>query len=143
MDPKEYPLKDIETLRTRAKYEDGLLNSRTNIVLVFNGLLAAAANIASFSPNNIPAVFGIAVFALLFNVLWLPCALQHGSYMGLLSRIIRDSNHTPVDEKLRFKHQKKRLYGPTGFMTVVMPILLAIGWALWIILKVKFPQQAN
>ena len=139
MDPKDYPPKDIETLRTRAKYEDKLLNSRTNIVLVFNGLLAAAANIASFGQGNIPAVFGIAGFALLFNVLWLPCALQHGSYMGLLSRIIRESDHKPVDEKVRFEHQKKRLYGPTGFMTIIMPILLAVGWALWILLKVKFP----
>ena len=43
-DSKDHSPKDIETLRTRAKYEDGLLDSRTSIVLVFNGLLAAAAS---------------------------------------------------------------------------------------------------
>jgi len=137
MNPKDYPSErdDIETLRTRAKYEDELLNSRTSIVLVFNGLLAAAANIALFDP-------GIAVggFAFLFNVFWLPCAFQHGSYIGLLSRIIKKSDHAPIDERVRVKHQKWRPYGPTGFMTIIMPIFLTVGWALWILLKVKFPQ---
>jgi len=130
---------DIETLRTRAKYEDGLLNARTNIVLVFNGLLAAAANIASIRSGNVPAVLGTAVFALFFNILWLPCALQHGSYMGRLSRTIKKSDHAPIDEKMRFEHQSKRLYGPTGFMTVIMPIALIIGWILWIVLRVMYP----
>jgi hypothetical protein len=146
MNLKDYTPSDIETLRNRAKYEDGLLNARTSIVLVFNGLLAAAANIASTGPGTVPAVFGVAGFAFLFNALWLPCALQHGSYMRFLSRIIKESDNKPVDEKVRIDHQRKRLYGPTGFMTVIMPIMLTIGWFLWILwifLKVKYPQQMN
>ena len=141
MHPKDYPTEpgDIGKLRDRAMYEDNLLNSRTNIVLVLNGLLAAAANIALSDSGGI-AVGG---FALLFNVLWMPCAFQHGSYMRLLSKIVNTSQHAPVDEQVRKKHQRWRLYGPTGFMTLIMPILLAVAWALWIVLKVKFPQQTN
>ena len=141
MDPKDYPTAsgDIEDLRCRAMYEDNLLNSRTNIVLVFNGLLAAAANIALSDSGGV----AVGAFALLFNVLWIPCAFQHGSYMRLLSRIVKASPHAPIDEQVRKKHQSWRPYGPTGFMTFIMPILLAVAWTLWIVLKVKFLQQTN
>jgi hypothetical protein len=137
---KEYSPGDIKTLRNRAKYEDGLLNARTSIVLVFNGLMAAAANIASTGPSTAPAVFGVAGFAFFFNALWLPCALQHGSYMRCLSRIIQDSENKPIDEKIRIDNQRKRWpYGPTVFMTFIMPILLTFGWILWLLWIIMSP----
>ena len=73
MNAKDYRPEDVQTLRRRAEYEDGLLNARTNIVLVFNGLMAAAANLGSQSK----AAVGLAFITLVINLFWLRCAHQH------------------------------------------------------------------
>ncbi len=131
----EYSAEDIKELRSRQEYEDGLLNERTNIVLVFNGLMAAAASLGLHDP----AAIAIAAVTLAIDVLWIPCSFQHGRYMKLLGGIIRDSPHMPLSEKLRYEHQNKRLIRPTVFMSKILPVLLTIGWVVWIVVKIKNP----
>ena len=133
----EYSAEQIRELRSRHEYEDGLLNDRTNIVLVFNGLMAAAASLGIQSR----AAIALAAVTLAINVLWIPCSFQHGSYMTLLSKTIRKSPHKPLSEKLRHEHQKRRIITPTLFMSKVLPVLLTIGWLVWIALKITNTEQ--
>jgi hypothetical protein len=131
MEDTKYTKEEIEHLRSRYEYEDGLLNTRIEIVLVFNGLMARAAGLG----YNNPSAIALATVTLVINLFWLPCSFQHDSYMARLTRIIKASDQKPLSEKLRFEHQKWKIYGPTFFMSTILPLLLTSGWVLWILKK--------
>jgi hypothetical protein len=138
MDPEEYSPEDIKTFRHRAKYEDGLLNARTNIVLVFNGLMAAAANLGFKSKAGVVLAF----VTLIINLFWLPCAHHHGKFMNHLGKIMVKSSHKPIDEKVRFDLLGKRFVTPTTFMCWILPWLLAMGWIVMDCLEtIFFPNK--
>ncbi len=111
--------------RHRIEYETNILNSRTNIVLVLNGLAAVAANLDS-APQHVIVV--IAVVIILVNVLWIVCARESRHYLKKLTIAWWDAGPTP-DEKIRNKLTARswRL-SPTRFISFVVPVLLLMGW---------------
>lgn len=124
---KKYTAEEVTVLRDRVKYEDQLLNSRTSIVLTLNGLMAVAA---SFSlPDNTKII--IACIIIIVDVFWIVCSLDAKHYASNLTALIMQSEHIPIDEAIRAELQKHRFrIGSTSFISVVIPALLLVGWAL-------------
>jgi hypothetical protein len=126
---ERYSENDINEICIKRSSEDQLLNARTSIVLVFNGLMAVAASLGS-AESYISIFFGIVIIG--FNFLWIPCAIQHGKYMSALTKIIRNSIFKPKSTEIRIMLQERRLYGPTIFMCYILPIMLFLSWIIWI-----------
>lgn len=65
---------DVEQFRHRVEYEDGLLNTRTNLVLTLNGLGAVAVGLA-LPPQ---ARLLIAALMIIIDVCWIVVQLIRG-----------------------------------------------------------------
>jgi hypothetical protein len=131
MNEKNLSQEDVKELRTRVEYEDQLLNSRLNIVLTLNGLMAVAA---SFS---LPAAVRIltAIIIIIVDALWIVCSLDAQHFIYTLTTKILESGNAPIGEVVRKDAQQNRLrLGSTRFMTLVIPSLLLSGWVLSLIL---------
>jgi hypothetical protein len=76
-----------ERFRTRWEYEDQLLNTRTNLFLVLNGLGAVAVQVATKSQAKIT----IAIIVLVANILWIICAIQSLRVIAALAKQYRAS----------------------------------------------------
>jgi hypothetical protein len=125
-----------EMFRRRVEYEDVLLNTRTNIVLTLNGLVAVAA---SFT-HSVPIRLSIVVVIIISNILWLWCALDARWFISKLSEELRRSNEIPADEAFRHKVQEGRLrIGTTRYMSTYLPGLLLVAWAGGLLLSIWFP----
>ena len=122
---------DVTELRERVHYEDQLLNSRTNIVLTLNGLMAIAA---SFSlPTGAKLVLAIVIIVV--DALWIVCSLDAKHYIKLLTVRINESGKAPISERIREEDKQDRFrIGSTRFMTLVIPSLLLTGWVLGLLL---------
>ena len=65
---------ELEAIRDAMRYEDGLLNNRTALILTFNGLMAIAT--AFSGDKGITLAKWLALIVFLLDVLWLLCALE-------------------------------------------------------------------
>ena len=121
----KYTAEEILELCRRVEYEDQLLNSRTTIVLTLNGLMAVAASCSL--PNTSKII--IALIISVVNMLWIVCSLDAQRYIhGLITRI-NLSEHNPIAERIRGElHQYWFRIGSTRFMSLVIPVLLLVGW---------------
>lgn len=136
MNEKKLSAEDVAALRRRVEYEDQLLNSRTSIVLTLNGLMAVAA---ALSLSGL-ARLAIAIVIILINLLWIVCALDAQHFIHSLISMVRDSDHPPIDERVRKEVQENRLrIGSTCFMSLIVPILLLVSWILGLVLTVWKP----
>jgi hypothetical protein len=118
---------DVRALLKRRQYEDQLLNSRTGIVLLLNGLTGVAANLSL--PSQARLVIAVAVIAIDF--FWLLCALDTQRYIKRLTDDIKKSGMAPLDEQIRLNlFQNRRRIGPTTFMSIVAPTLLLAVWVI-------------
>ena len=130
MDEKKLLQEDVKELRARVEYEDQLLNSRLNIVLTLNGLMAVAA---SFS---LPTAVRIltAIIIIIVDTLWIVCSLDAQHFIHTLTKKILESGNAPISEVVRKNAQQNRLrLGSTRFMALVIPSLLLAGWVLSLI----------
>jgi hypothetical protein len=127
---------DAEKFRERVKYEDELLNTRTNIVLTLNGLgaiaMGTAADGGSLGSFYVPLSMSVLMIAI--DVLWIVCAFEAASFIRALTVEIHRSGAAPADEIFR---QKFRAAGhvrlpPTRYIGIIMPILVLVGWVLWL-----------
>lgn len=126
-DTKNLAEDDIKRLRQRVEYEDDLLNTRTNIVLTLNGLMAVAASLSLPHPAQLVAPLVI----ITIDILWIVCAFDARHFIHSLTAVIQDSGKAPIDEKLRKTFQTGRFrIGSTRFLSVIIPTLLVIGWVL-------------
>lgn len=73
--------KEVKQCRERCEYEDKLLNSRTGIVLTFNGLAAIAIGISTIA---LSVRILIAVVVIVIDALWLPCGIEGALYIKIL-----------------------------------------------------------
>lgn len=86
----------------RLKYEDQLLNSRTSIVLMLNGLGAVAAGLGL----PIGGCLSIATVIMLIDILWIICARDALYFIGKLTKKLAESKFIPADETFRLKVQE-------------------------------------
>ncbi len=130
-------IKKIETLTKRIQYEDSVLNTRTGIVLTFNGLMAIAVS------QNLPGCpkFIASLIVFILNLLWLTCSIEAWLVIRSLIRPIRKAKYKTIDERIRLmvlnsylRIGLKRLrIGPTKLFGVVMPLLLVVGWGAYLV----------
>ena len=116
----------------RIRYEDEILNDRTNIVLVVNGLAAVAVSMQG-SPRAI-----IAGVALLINMLWIPSAAVHGRYQQALKARLFELR-VPADWALwrRTVAEPSKGSGATSLVSKGLPWLLTASWAIGLILALR------
>jgi len=125
MPEPEISEEEARNVRKRVKYEDQLLNSRTGIVLTFNGLMAVAA---SFKLPGL-ARSSLVVVVIVINLLWFFCALDAYRCITELTKLLKDSPFASIDEKIRQDFQRDKLrIGTTRFMAIILPGLLVAGW---------------
>jgi len=130
---REYSKEKIDLLRERVKYEDGVLNNRTSLILTFNALMAIAASISTLSHA---AQVGLAAILLIVDILWLTCSLEAWLAIREWTKPIRESSHKPIDEEIRFHlfnrfpkiwHRPLRI-GPSFLFGLLLPLLLIVFW---------------
>jgi hypothetical protein len=113
-------------LRKRVEFEDQLLNSRTSIVLTLNGLMAVAVSMS----GAFAARLVVAGVIIIVDLLWISCAVDAYRYIKALTAGLRDSPAAPIDERMRQDLLSNRFrVGTTMFMSIIIPGLLLVGWA--------------
>lgn len=126
-------VENADRLRKRVEYEDHLLNSRTTIILTINGLMAVAASLPIPDAVRL-ALAGVIIFV---NLLWIPCALEAHGYIKVLSLRLKNSSATPIDGRIRQDFlAKKRRVGTTKLMSIIIPMLLLVGWIVAVVLLI-------
>jgi hypothetical protein len=113
--------------RSRREYEDGLLNSRSNLFLVVNGLGAVAFRMPS--GTNAQLVISFATFAI--NLLWITCAVQSWWVIRAMTiEYCRLAKGDRIDQLVRDTlGDRWRLWlRPTNVMAIYLPALVEIGW---------------
>ena len=126
MSDVRFTASEVERIRERVKYEDGLLIGRTNVIITFNALAAVAVGLGVSGTSK--AV--IAGTVLLINFLWIWRARDAASYIALLSRRLRSAGDAiPIDEQMRLELFSRRPRIVTvDFFAFVIPWLLFLAW---------------
>lgn len=119
--------------RERIAREDDLLNSRTTVFLVTNGLLLNAAG-----PSSGPLVgLLISVLGSTIAVAWLICSWQSWSVIKSLAVEYRRRHHNEAIEKAvqraLFKPGWRR---PTDLIAKPLPAAFIITWSALLVIKV-------
>jgi hypothetical protein len=137
MKVEELSREDVLIFCKRVQYEDNLLNSRTSVVIILNGLMAIAVGAAPYLP--VEARIAGAILMLTINVFWIPSALRARRYIKVLIKLIRESPHMPIEEEVRFKVLKMRRWNcPINFMCLWVPVFFTAGWVTGILLAVGY-----
>jgi hypothetical protein len=140
---KEYASKqqiDPRIIRERIKDEDSLLNSRTNIFLVVNGIGFVAIGLDKFVALNSAA---LCLLMSLIDLIWFLCSRQSIKLLSALTKLLRfvdpeDSVEGLVQDLLgrRWKHWIR----PTTILAVYLPILKILVWiTLVVVIILKSP----
>ena len=125
---------EVEDFRERVKVEDGLLMSRSNIVIAINGLAAVA--VTQPLPSLIRFVLGLAI--VLIDARWIVCARQANLFIRALNDSQRDAEHASPSERFRHEVQSKFHISVTHFMSVEVPLFMLAAWLLGIIASVSW-----
>ena len=134
----------LECFRKRRAREDSLFNTRTNLVLVANGLAAIAATSAPPVEGTSPVPF-VVVAILIFNLLWTLYAPDPATYIRFLGKCLESTPDELIREDVMAACTWRRIklpfklpwdiaeiggfrIGPTGLMARVIPPLLLGTW---------------
>jgi hypothetical protein len=125
IDVKQLSLEEAEQFRRRVEYEDGLLISRTNLVLTLNGLGAVA--VALTLPSK--ARLLIAVVMIIIDVFWIACAIDAWRFIRKLTQAVKQAEVVPSAEAFRYEAQRGRFrISPTLFVSIIVPFLILVAW---------------
>jgi len=120
-------LHDPGAYRSRVEYEDQLLNSRSSIFLVVNGLGAVAVGLAP----AVAAKLAITIVVVLINLLWVICVYQSFRFIRALSMRYRDLVPEDPIETLREETLGPRYWiRPTNILGIYIPVLVLVSWLL-------------
>ena len=118
---------DLRIIRERMKYEDGLLNSRTDLVLTVNGLVAIAAVV-----DHTTNLWIFALIIVVIDFFWLWCSTEAWCFIHKLGSILKEKQYAdsiPIDVRLHNKFTEHLLrIGATATLGFIMPLLLILGW---------------
>lgn len=127
MDIKETTITDWKRCRARIEHEDSLLNNRTNLFLVVNGLGAVAVGLTSDNPSDIVMV----VVIILANILWIIGSSQTTAVLKALTTEYINWANDPIDDIVR-KSMKPwpRWMRNTSILGRYIPIIVTLGWCI-------------
>jgi hypothetical protein len=127
MDDKKPEITDWERCRARIEHEDNLLNNRTNLFLVVNGLGAVAVGLTTDKSSDIVMVLVI----LLANVFWIIGASQTASVLKALTTEYIKGANDPIDEVVRKSMRRwPRWMRNTSILGRYIPYVVTIGWGI-------------
>lgn len=130
------PKEGVNELIERRKHEDTLLNTRTGIILTFNGLMAIA-----ISRGKIPIIVSVFVVLLIvvIDALWIGRGREAVRYIRALGQEIQKyPTLSPSQALWKTVSYDKRWFkslGPTKLVGEIIPILLLVAWVggLWLV----------
>ncbi len=118
---------DWSRCRARIEHEDNLLNNRTNLFLVVNGLGAVAVGLTSDKSSDIV----MAIVISLANIFWIIGSSQTVSVLKALTTEYIKGADDPIDYIVRKSmHPWPRWIRNTSILGRYIPIIVTIGW--WI-----------
>jgi len=124
---------DAAYFRSRLDRENDLLNSRTNVVLVLNGLAAVTVGLDQ-APRTL-----ITVMIILLNLLWVLCAQDAKRY---IQRLLEQVKNDP-DEALRQRVLGTRRLGTTNLIGFFVPVILLMGWLIGSAIAMARTQESD
>jgi len=114
-----------DQLRHRIEREDELLNARTGIFLVVNGLTAVAVGIDQRFASRLL----VAIVSALINVLWLVCSLKSRQVLKALTvHLLKRFPEHPVERIVQTALGSSHCIRPTTILSIYLPGLVALGW---------------
>ena len=127
MKKPEQKITDWNRCRARIKHEDHLLNNRTNLFLVVNGLGAVAIGLT----QETPAAIMMTVVILLANIFWIIGCSQSVCVLKTLTSEYIQHADDPIDDLAR----KSMLPWPrwmrnTSILGRYIPILITLSWGI-------------
>ena len=130
---KEQKITDWKRCRARIEHEDDLLNSRTNLFLVVNGLGAVAVDLTSDKPSDIVMV----VVILLANLFWIIGSSQSVSVIRALTDEYIDGADDPIDRVVRKSMRSwPKWMKNTSILGIYIPFIVTIGWSIGLYLLI-------
>ena len=118
---------DWDRCRARIEHEDNLLNNRTNLFLVVNGLGAVAVGLTTDKSSDIVMV----VVILLANIFWIIGASQTTSVLKALTTEYINGANDPIDEVVRRSMGRwPRWMRNTSILGRYIPYVVTIGWGI-------------
>jgi hypothetical protein len=113
-------------LRDRIAREDDLINARTNIFLVLNGLGAVAVGLGS----NPGAKYLISFVGVVINVLWIVVSIQCLVIVFRLTKKLIDmgNDEDPAEKIVQSTLGKTLVLRPNAVLNVYIPLILLGGW---------------
>ena len=127
MNDKKIKITDWDCYRARIEHEDNLLNNRTNLFLVVNGLGAVAVGLTTDKSSDIVMV----VVILLANVFWIIGASQTTSVLKALTTEYINGANDPIDEVVRRSMGRwPRWMRNTSILGRYIPYVVTIGWGI-------------
>ena len=117
-----------DQLRARIEKEDQLLNARTGIFLVTNGLTSVAAAIG-IEQKPIGKIL-VATAIVTLDVLWLLCSLQSRKVLRALAIEILPPKcpEHPVEKVVQEALGNNHFIRPTTIIAVLLPLLAIAAW---------------
>ncbi len=119
-----------DQLRHRIEREDDLLNARTNIFLVLNGLAAVAVGIDTGMSGRLI----ISIVSCLANILWLMCSIRSLQALKILAEeLAKQRPDHPIEKIVQKALGKNRWLRPSPMLSLYLPFLVIGAWTTAII----------
>ena len=120
------PCHEAELLRERINREDGLLNSRTSIFLLLNGLAAVAVADLATATN---CCWLASLVAVVVNLLWFYCSRQCLKVLAAVTRCyLKVAKDDPVEELVQKVLGSHHFWRPNTILGVYLPGLAVVSW---------------
>lgn len=129
-----------ERMRDRIDKEDSLLNTRTQLFLMINGIWLTGALVSGkiSKPEELALLlFGISFFGALITLIWFLSSHQSKRIIiGLHEKMDKIENDTLIKPFL----YKRECFRPTALLTILLPFLVFHSWVsyfLWLLFYYK------
>ena len=128
-----------ERMRDRIDKEDSLLNTRTQLFLMINGIWLTGALVSGkiSKPEELAPLIGISFFGALITLIWFLSSHQSKRIIiGLHEKMDEIENDTLIKPFL----YKRECFRPTALLTILLPFLVFHSWVsyfLWLLFYCK------
>lgn len=114
-----------DQLRHRIEREDDLLNARTNIFLVLNGLAAVAVGIDTGMSGRLI----ISIVSCLANILWLMCSIRSLQALKVFAEeLAKQRPDHPIEKIVQKTLGKNHWLRPSPMLSLYLPFLVIGAW---------------
>ncbi len=130
-----------DLLRERINREDALLNSRTNIFLLLNGLAGiAVTNLKAHSDYY----WLVSLLAVLINTLWFYCSRQCLRVLAAVTRsLLKVASEEPVEKLVQDVLGACHFGRPNTILGIYLPGLAVISWLALFLVASPWPLRLS